>query len=681
MASRSVENKLHHQNNPSTYFKMVNRSNGMARLACWIRNPSENSWEFAKKTSLFALTTFLALSVIGLLVVLPAGFWAAYEWRLLKAATNVDLKSSQNKDSQSQLAAPEELRVRVQDKIYFGTELQEILLENVVVNAERLLASVVIEDALVFQENNENENELEADTSRDCEVQVFSEDSFENLSQEQCVTSNEIEDIIPQPEQSIPDNQIENVQSNLEKISATKWNSCCENALKFVTIHDLRSLLNLSKIKSGQKIDVYPNGTISEPYVNDNSASIWRTARWLTGWSKNSDGIVNLKDLMQRALYALYLGCDELNFCLEEATKGLEILADDYKNKPIENEIRSILEFVNRSTKIISHFHRQNPPLENITYGYAKKTPIMYNLLESSYIGSDTPSGTHSAFEGVDYYINRLDFFLFLEKEILDDEDVRFLSYLREALKDSKKNKCRRSFFEKLQEKRLQLCSLNNVEWKDSYDIAMPIVKKEMAEVLIDTLEAFPPNVQSQIGIQIPMGFSWDDANGLKAGHVFFITLCRNDNGSYRAAQVNAGGLSLAGSYENVKFNLHANRTIPFSINFSPVVEFPSLSREEALSFLIKVEDKKTRNFYNYEDAKKNYSEIFEDIIEKKCTVSIPPRRAQVSGNCGIRSLKESLIYSFQKYGNVDLANKFLTYVDGRSSETLAFEKVIPLIK
>jgi hypothetical protein len=126
-----------------------------------------------------------------------------------------------------------------------------------------------------------------------------------------------------------------------------------QDITNFINTYDINSLDNLSKIKQGQTVDIYTNGTVSEPYDSSTwSSSIWRTSRWIGGVSKNREDIPLIRALMQRALTGYLNGGDSIKQYLDGALEGLNNLKNHYKmsNKTeASDEIDKIMEFTQKN--------------------------------------------------------------------------------------------------------------------------------------------------------------------------------------------------------------------------------------------------------------------------------------------------------------------------------------------
>lgn len=97
---------------------------------------------------------------------------------------------------------------------------------------------------------------------------------------------------------------------------------------------DRVSLSNLGQIKANQVIDVYEDGTVSEPYDDVENGYIWGTGLWFLGYGTNSDDdLTKIKSLMLRVLYAYHAGYKPVKGQLEEALEGLNTLKDHYALK------------------------------------------------------------------------------------------------------------------------------------------------------------------------------------------------------------------------------------------------------------------------------------------------------------------------------------------------------------
>ncbi len=459
------------------------------------------------------------------------------------------------------------------------------------------------------------------------------------------------------------------------------------NINSYINNHDLEGLRKISNIKENQVIDVNENGTISEPYDVGSwdkqgiITSSWRTLLWMSGTGSNRDDIPKIKSLMQRALLAYKTsGSGSIKNYINNALPGLENLKKYYLNKQKEGTCKDIDNIVNFVSSSIMEIEKTGFKIESFTEKEIKRHREL-NILEESCIGSAiTNEGTYGPLEGLNYYKERIKDFLFLEKNNLETQDFAFLTELDKAL-DFAKNHYNHSYMRGWVERALSICGEENRSNEDLWDKAISQasreLKTEMATKFIDSLEAMTPDYREQIGIQFPMRWGWTHERQYE-GHIFFINVCKDPDGTYTFAQANAGGLAL-GDIASLSLNMNFN--VPISFKLSTIVEFRGLSKEETVNFLIKVKEKQEIYPEDRLEAKKKYDELFDLIIDKKNIDRIPPRRQQIVNNCGVRSVKELLIYAFQKSNRIALANKFLTYTDGRGSNTLPFEEVKPLIE
>lgn len=447
----------------------------------------------------------------------------------------------------------------------------------------------------------------------------------------------------------------------------------------FISYQDSESLGNLAKIKSSnQLVDIdSSNGAVSPPYE---SSWLGNTYTWISGSSENKD-IEKVMSLMHRALVGYFHGCGELEVRLKEAINGLKLLHQGYREKKCDSTcmaIEGIIQFVERNiSKIKKNEESKQHNLLN------------FNItnLEASTIGARPIQIP----EALKFYRDRIKDFLFLEKEEIKDsefieefdfqlidrlseEDCTFLKNLDFALEETASGKRGKGqpieiLIEKFENE--------GFDRSEAVDKAFDLTKRQRSESLLDDLDQMPTDYQSEVGILIPMRFIWYDDNQ-EESHAFYLSLCREPDGTYTAAQINAGGLSLI-DYNKSHMNFHFNSATYVSLSFPPVVEFPGLSKEEAINFLTRAYSSNTCESENYTEAKSKYSSLFSGIDNKFSTARIPARRSQITGNCSLRSLKELLIYSFQKSNKHELGNKFMKYVDGRSNKSLPFEDIKPL--
>lgn len=446
----------------------------------------------------------------------------------------------------------------------------------------------------------------------------------------------------------------------------------------FLTLEDLQSLDNLTKIASKQLIDITDNGTISKPYEESLSASAWRTTLYLSGTAGNSDDIPKIKKLMNRALCGYFQGGVEIKDKLISALSGLENLQIYYRSKnksKVCDSIEKIMDFVKTSIQFIKELVGTNRGqlINNSNY-------LKLNHLEASRFEIHRKYDDQSriaAFEAVEYYRARIKLYLTLEIDSISTDDECFLRNIDHCLENSLAiNISGKEFKKRIEEK------LNSSSSVSLYKVIENKQKENLQEQIIRFLNELPLTDQSQIGILIPLNWGWFNEVSDFEAHPFIVSLFKQSDGTYLVAQINAGDLALG---EVVKTNLHLNRNAPVTTSIIPVVEFGSLTLQETEKFLkniINVTGKVSH--LNRESAEEKYKKIFEPLLYKKSrNKRIPSRRSFISGkgNYGIKNIKEWMIYIHQKAGRINLANDFLTYVDPRGTETLAFEKVEPLLK
>lgn len=455
------------------------------------------------------------------------------------------------------------------------------------------------------------------------------------------------------------------------------------NLPSFINPADYASLINLSKVKGdNQVIDVYPNGRISEPYIaNSWSSSLWRTTRFAAGISGNSDDIPKIAGLINRVVSGFVMS--EKNQRVErlilEAIKGLEHLQKHYKNAEKVSVAEAIGKILENSLELLTTAKNSNVLDLN---KFLLRNFVQYNSLEASSI-SQEEAGSYATIDAINFYRDRIKVFMILKENKLNKDENQFFSYLDAALEsvvpsEDIIHQVNRQVCKKVDAERemKRVDSEPGLIWGD----AIELVKGEIADELINNLDSMSPQ-QAKIGIMLPMKWLWNTNEYETEGHVFLINLSREESGSYKAAQINAGGLSIG---EITGVALHMNYNVPLSLSLKPVVEFTSLNREEAVKFLYNVKNNSTFpnssvHLKSRDEAQQKYRSLFEPIIAHKAFDRIPTRRSQTIGNCGIRSFKESLIYFFQLHGHIILANEFFTFQDTRGSETLEFEKIRPL--
>lgn len=436
---------------------------------------------------------------------------------------------------------------------------------------------------------------------------------------------------------------------------------------------DLNSLTNLSKIKTGEVVDVYDNGTISKPYDSKTwGSTLWRSGRYAAGLSQNRDDIPKIKQLMQRAMTDYLRTKDEsLRRSIQNSLQGLTHLKVHYQNKNIEkvsSQIQDIINFVNDFLTTEVSFPETK--LDNKRYHELAQLEASKIVMRED----GREEGVVDAYEGVHYFVDRIRLFLSVGQG-LSEEERAFLLKIQSTLENAGVWGIKGfSFLEECAEKGRVLKSKNpDLDVMKLFDMAQDEVISEKVAKLLDTLDTMNPLDAEQIGIPIPMGFKWNEEDGSRSGHAFFLCLCKNKDGLYTAAQINAGGLTLA---DITQTKWHLNFNVPYTLWFPPVVEFPALNKSEAFDFLKTAVKNSETEFKSYENAKERYNKIFEPINAKVSVKRIPERRSQVIGNCGVRSLKELLIYMFQKAGQVELANKFLLFGIDRGGSLASFDPV-----
>lgn len=436
---------------------------------------------------------------------------------------------------------------------------------------------------------------------------------------------------------------------------------------------DQLSLKIIADIKNNEVVDIYDNGTLSEPYPAGNwdlqgfKTSAWRTFRWLSGYGNNRDDIPKIRALMERTLLAYRDGYTPLKDQLENAILGLNNLRQYYTYKKKEatcTEIDKIVSFVKDSIIEIEKTGFKEIPEKE------RKRHRELALLEGSHVGLTVVNeGTYGPIEGIEYYREKIKDFLFFEKN-LTEEELTFFNHLDASLQKAKKNYNKRIKIDVKMERAQLLCN-----WADkkarlhALNQADEELHKELAEKIVCEIDTAPQN----IGISFPMRWGWEHDYRYE-GHIFFINVSKEVDGSYTVAQSNAGGLALGEC--DASISVHLNPKVPRSINLPPIVEFNCLTKEEVIGFLKNVKKIEDGYLKDRTDAKQKYEDLFAPLMEKKRASRIPSRRGQIVNNCGVRSLKEQMIYSFQKSGQIDLANRFFRFADPRGDWALNFDEI-----
>lgn len=435
---------------------------------------------------------------------------------------------------------------------------------------------------------------------------------------------------------------------------------------------DLSSIDNLANIKRNQVVDIYENGTISIPYDKGVQASTWRTSRWMTGISQNRDDIPVIKKLIERIFYSYARGDEFLETKLQKSIEGLNNLKISYQEVNRLNTVQDI-------EKIVTYIESNLTKFKESTFNFNFRIKNdQFNELAQLEASCLNVAGMEDKLEGVDYYIDKINMFLLTENVKKDEKQV--LEGVKAALIKSTqfpltKNK---AFFQQVIDESQGLVAKDATD--EEKDAALTEAENRIyqrhAETQLAELDAMPPEEQAHNGIFISMAFRWQES-GDEKGHAFCLALCKEADGSYTASQINAGGLSIG---ELVKFNFHLNYKQPLSVSIPPVIEFGPLNRDEAKNFLVKALKNSEHNAPDKKTAEKDYRALVEDFFNRRRPNKIPARRIQVAGNCGIRSVKEEIIFSLQKWGQSDLANRLMKFTDSRMSGTsLPFEDVLPL--
>lgn len=499
---------------------------------------------------------------------------------------------------------------------------------------------------------------------------------------------------------------------------------------KIIQTSDLNSLRNLSKIQEKEVVDVYPDGTVSAPYkaiagsILDSSTWSyesarstlnvgWRTMRSMSKWSGNRDDLSKIQELMKRSISCyLQSGSEELLHEIEGAAEGLMTLKNYYaekdneikKNKdywanlgPLASKGREMLgpgdceKAVNSLDGVIKYIKSSlHVEKEKIPSTISPERAFELNKFEASNLQTNPEESSIKGInEGIDYYIDRIEKFLLLNDSNLTKDDKVFLGVIKDRLEDSKKNEINYSdhYQEVIRPLRGMVSDEEHIEFVDALKPAYTRFYLMESEKLISKLDSMT-QFQSEMGVSMNMVINWnpEEKNAkYNPGHAFLISICKEQDGTYTVAQANAGAFSLGDTPDITGFHFHMKFHNPISLSFPPIVEFKNLSSGEVQKFLILAHEMQYKKLFsikykNQTEANGAYNQLFNTIDHKRVMQSrIPSRRAQVIGNCGLRSVKEELIYSFQKAGKIELANNFLKQV--ATSLEFDFDSVKPLLK
>jgi len=443
------------------------------------------------------------------------------------------------------------------------------------------------------------------------------------------------------------------------------------NANKSQLSHvDWESLNNMAQITVDDVVDINVNGTVGKPYsVNLNE---WKGLFSLTtrkfyqvlGASSTKHDVPQIQKLIDRVISAHMRGGEVIE-TLSDSLKGLSNLKLHYEKDGFKETTTQIGEIIKKVEDFLNN--QEEFKLENFyNNGFFKRMN-----LEASIIGDE--SGKIG--EGTLLYSQKIDLFLTSQREAITESDRIFLEKLKNSLNNSNHfETVSSSFYYAAAEKaRLNYPTESNDPelWKQVYEVALKDLAEEKIRSLFSELEKMNEADQSELGIGIPMNVEYGQD---RSGHAFFLSLCKEKDGSFTVAQINTGVFML--SEPEICIQLNRNIHAPISYSASPVVEFSGLSHEEAELFLKKALVLNGRDFFTRIEAGKNYSGLFADILDKKTLNRIPARRLQITGNCVTRSAKEYLVYCFQKSKNIELGNKFLSYLDPRDSTTLSLEAI-----
>lgn len=471
-------------------------------------------------------------------------------------------------------------------------------------------------------------------------------------------------------------------------------NGVAENNPKALSLLDAKALIRLSCIGKNQIINVDANGIPSDPFTID-YYSYGILNKLMRTYNIRSNDYSKLRLLMQRALIA-YRHSENADIAkkIGEALIGLDNLRNCHETQD-QNTSRVIDEIKEFTLKSLDKIKKN---------GFNPVSPnhIKLSLFEASLISSTLlKEAPKDVLDGVDYYLERIEDFLFFEEEYLDSEDIKFLKQMQTSLLIAKEHYNHRQTHEMIQERKVSLYNAKHPDnqltatedgilksdadkilYPDSLKsccaVAIEELQTEFAKQQLADLEKTAP-FQKEIGLHLPMNFGWYIAHNRyvsRAGHAFYIRVYKDDMGTYTVAQANAGGLGL-GKYTSL---LGSNR--------HTIVEFKNITEGNLVEFLKKTHSLREQ-FFHYRDepedttykAKEAYDNLFTLLKSDPVTDGIPARRAQFKSNCSIRSIKESLIHVFQKGNRTDLANHFLTYPISRHLSAHSFDTVLPLEK
>lgn len=486
----------------------------------------------------------------------------------------------------------------------------------------------------------------------------------------------------------------------------------------YISPADQESLINLSMIQKNDSIDVDSDGRVGLPYDASTwtkegfTNSLYRTTRSIAHLSSNRDDLGKIQQLMQRSLNGyLSSGDESLLHDIEGALKGLENLKRHYveKDKGIKenkdywsswgswasagrekigkgdcekaiHDIEDIISNVNTNLKVKG---------EDLSLKIKPERSFELGEIEASIIQQGPTGGTlNDINEGIDYYSDKLQKFLALNEKKLTDDDKNFLNLLKDKLEGARTEKVNypTHYQEVIHPLRGKISDEKNIPFSDAFQPAYQNFYAEEGQKLIDRLDALPVKAGSEIGVSMNMVINWEqEGANYNPGHAFLISICKEKDGTYTVAQANAGAFSLGDMKKLTDVNFHLKYHTPISISFPPIVEFKGLTQSELKSFLTKAEEMQYKkrfdlNYKNEKAAEGAYNDLFGSIENKKDPESrIPSRRSQVIGNCGLRSLKEEMIYAFQKAGKIDLANEFLQF--GSSTLEYGLDPVKPFEK
>lgn len=429
---------------------------------------------------------------------------------------------------------------------------------------------------------------------------------------------------------------------------------------------DLGSLKYLGQIKSGDKIDVYANGTLSAPYSSGILATGWRTVRYISGASYNRDDFPKIRTLMERCLLAYGKRIVDRKD-IERAMEGLNQLRITYERENKTEASKIIEEIINYTANKLSELKEgEFEPL------VLPEELELFQNLEASVL-SET-RGISKATDGVRYFIDKIEGFLKLKDLSTEEKDL--MLKIKEQLLMSKQ-------FYDIQNQE-PLTELINVNFDEIRQRTKERV--ELPETTIRLLDQMEPMARKNIGMLIPLCLEWLEEAGrpgesnVMAGHMLTVSICKEEDDTYTVVKCNAGDDPISTDHATLQLNKNYLLQRPLSMYGKTVVEFGPLTREEAKVFISQAYANSKRDYIvNEEMYEVIYKKIFENILSKEKKSRVPDRRLQDTGNCGLRSIKEWIIFCLQKSNHVPLANELQNFATTRDSRSLPQEEIKPL--